>query len=114
MPLLKIQTNAVLDAEAGRKLVAEASRAVATLLGKPERYVMVALEPVATMAFAGDASPLAYLEMKSVGLPQGRTAALSKALCDLMSTRLGVPLDRIYIEFADAQGALWGWNGGTF
>lgn len=114
MPLLKIQTNAVLDTDAGKKLVAEASRAVVALLGKPERYVMVSLEPGAIMAFGGDASPLAYLELKSIGLPQGRTAALSKALCELMNSALGVPADRIYIEFADAQGALWGWNGGTF
>ena len=75
---------------------------------------MVTLETEATMAFAGDTSPLAYLEMKSVGLFQGSTTALSKALCELMKTKLGVPADRIYIEFADAKGAMWGWNGGTF
>jgi phenylpyruvate tautomerase len=114
MPMLKIQTNAALSADAGRSLVAEASRAVAALLGKPERYVMISLETEATMAFGGDASPLAYLEMKSVGLPQGSTTALSKALCELIGTKLGVSTDRIYIEFADAKGALWGWNGGTF
>lgn len=114
MPLLKIQTNVTLDANAGKALVAEASRTVATLLGKPERYVMVSLEPNATMAFGGSASPLAYLELKSIGLPQGRTTDLSKALCDLVNTKLGVPADRVYIEFADAKGALWGWNGGTF
>jgi phenylpyruvate tautomerase len=114
MPLLKIQTNAVLDADAGKALLAEASRAVAALLGKPERYVMVSLETAATMAFGGDTSPLAYLEMKSIGLPQERTDALSTALCELMNTALGVSADRVYIEFADAQGHLWGWNGGTF
>ena len=114
MPLLKIQTNVVLAADAGKSPVAEASLAVAALLGKPERYVMVSLESEATMAFGGDTSPLAYLEMKSVGLPQGSTTALSKALCELIKTKLGVPTDRVYIEFADAKGALWGWNGGTF
>ncbi|MHC5831224.1 MAG: phenylpyruvate tautomerase MIF-related protein, partial [Nostoc sp.] len=25
-----------------------------------------------------------------------------------------VPKNRIYIEFADAKGAMWGWNGKTF
>lgn len=114
MPLLKIQTNVVIEADAGKTLVAEASRTVAAMLGKPERYVMVSLEPAAIMAFGGDTSPLAYLELKSIGLPQGRTAALSQGLCELMNKALGVPPDRVYIEFADAQGALWGWNGGTF
>lgn len=114
MPMLKIQTNVTLDANAATALVAEASRTVTTLLGKPERYVMVSLEPAATMAFGGDASPLAYLEMKSIGLPQNRTTPLSKALCELMNTALGVSAERVYIEFADAEAALWGWNGGTF
>ncbi|MDB9356503.1 phenylpyruvate tautomerase MIF-related protein, partial [Nodularia spumigena CS-587/03] len=27
---------------------------------------------------------------------------------------LGVPENRIYIEFADAQATMWGWNGATF
>ena len=27
---------------------------------------------------------------------------------------LDVPIDRIYIDFADAVGAMWGWNGETF
>ena len=113
MPLLKIQTNVILDAEAGKTLVADASRAVAAMLGKPERYVLVSLESAATMAFGGDSSPLAYLEMKSIGLPQGRTAEFSKALCKLMSTALGVSADRVYIEVADAQGSMGGWTGGT-
>ena len=88
MPLLKIQTNVAVDADAGKALVADASRAVAGLLGKPERYVMVSLETAAMKAFGGDSSPLAYLEMKSIGLPQGRTSALSKALCELMNLSL--------------------------
>ncbi len=114
MPMLRIQTNQPLDAKQGEALVAEASRAVAAMLGKPERYVMVALEPCAAMAFAGDSSPLAYLELKSIGLPQGRTAALSQSLCAFVTKALGVPAERVYIEFADATGGMWGWNGTTF
>lgn len=52
MPMLKIQTNVTLDTNAGHALVAEASRAVAAQLGKPERYVMVSLEPAATIEVA--------------------------------------------------------------
>ena len=113
MPYLKIQTNTPLTAEATQALLAKASRTVASQLGKPENYVMVALEPPTPMLFAGSDAPLAYLELKSIGLPEGKTAALSKALCELMAQETGVKQDRVYIEFANAKGALWGWDGGT-
>lgn len=114
MPYLKIQTNTPLTAEAAQALLAKASRTVAGLLGKPENYVMVALEPPLPMLFTGSDAPLAYLELKSIGLPEGKTAALSKTLCELMEQETGVNKERVYIEFANAKGALWGWNGGTF
>ncbi|KAF0140534.1 MAG: hypothetical protein FD153_775 [Rhodospirillaceae bacterium] len=114
MPVLKIQTNRPMDETTKVTLLTEMSRTVATELGKPERYVMIAIEPVAAMMFAAETTPLAYLELKSIGLPVSRTATLSKALCHLITKTLGIPGNRIYIEFANAEGGLWGWNGGTF
>ena len=114
MPLLRIQTNRLLDAELQRELPRRASQQVATLLGKPERYVMIALEHNPAMLFAGSDAPLAYLELKSIGLPAARTAELSRGLCDLVSEQLGIAPDRIYIEFANATGNMWGWDGATF
>lgn len=114
MPYLKIQTNQSPDPEAGRALMADASALVADRLGKPERYVMVELQGTAPMLFAGTDAPLAYLELKSIGLPGSATAELSAALCELLEQKLGVPRDRVYVEFADAERHMWGWNGGTF
>lgn len=114
MPYLKIQTNASLEREAADQLLSEASQAVARALGKSERYVMVILEDRQAMRFGGDDATLAFLELKSIGLPESQTASISKALCDLIASRLGVPQHRVYIEFADAPRAMWGWNGGTF
>jgi len=39
---------------------------------------------------------------------------LSQVLCQELSAGLGVSSERIYIEFTNADGAMWGWNGGTF
>lgn len=114
MPLLRIQTNRPLDAELQRELPRRASLRVAQLLGKPERYVMVSLEHNPAMLFGGNDAPLAYLELKSIGLPAARTAELSKGLCDFMTEQLGIAPDRVYIEFANAAANLWGWDGGTF
>jgi phenylpyruvate tautomerase PptA (4-oxalocrotonate tautomerase family) len=114
MPLLRIQTNAELPREQQRALLATASRLVSNQLGKPERYVMVAMEHNPAMLFAGEEEPLAYLELKSIGLPPAATGSLSRALCELVQEALEVSPDRIYIEFSDAAPKMWGWNGGTF
>jgi len=114
MPYLMIQTNQSIDSHASKELLASASKLVAAELGKPESYVMVALEANTDMLFAGDDAPLAYLELKSIGLPEGKTGSLSAALCQLMGDQLGVSQERVYIEFANAERSMWGWNGGTF
>jgi phenylpyruvate tautomerase len=114
MPYLKVQTNKPTDDSVRGALMTELSAAVASGLGKPERYVMVAIDPALPMVFAGTDEPCAYLELKSIGLPQSQTAALSESLCDIIGTALGITPDRIYIEFADAPRAMWGWNRGTF
>ena len=114
MPLLKIQTNRPIDATAQKALASKASQTVADLLGKPERYVMVSIEHNPAMLFGGSDEPLAYLELKSIGLPESQTTDLSRSLCEMLKETLDLSADRIYIEFSDAPRKMWGWNGGTF
>ncbi len=114
MPLLRIVTNRTIEEPGRSQLLRRASGEVARLLGKPERYVMVICEENPAMLFSASDAPLAYLELKSIGLPAQRTGELSAALCDLIHDELGVTTERIYIEFADADRHLWGWNRGTF
>jgi phenylpyruvate tautomerase len=114
MPFLKIRTNQRLAESAKKSLASRASARVAELLGKPEAYVMVSVETDANMLFAGTDEPLAYLELKSIGLPQSITASASRALCELVAEATGVATNRIYIEFTDAPRHMWGWNGDTF
>ena len=114
MPFLKIQTNQPLDESAARDLAARASATVASQLGKPERYVMVSVEHNPVMQFAGSTAPLAYLELKSIGLPATRTTEFSRALCELVADTAGIDPERVYIEFSDAPRDMWGWNRGTF
>jgi len=114
MPLLKIQTNQEISQDQIQTTIKAASQLVADEIGKPERYVMVAFEPAQPMVFAGSDDPCAYLELKSIGLPQDKTKPLSAALCEFVNRQLGIPADRVYIEFADAPRAMWGWNGSTF
>jgi phenylpyruvate tautomerase PptA (4-oxalocrotonate tautomerase family) len=114
MPFLKIQTNRILPEEAAKALASKASALVAEQLGKPESYVMTSVENNAAMTFAGTDAPLAFLELKSIGLPESATADASRALCELVSGETGIDAARIYIEFSDAPRKMWGWNSGTF
>jgi phenylpyruvate tautomerase PptA (4-oxalocrotonate tautomerase family) len=114
MPLLKITTNQSIEQSRIAELLKHASESVATILNKPERYVMVSIEHNPRMLFAGSDDPLAYLELKSIGLPDDQTRAISSALCQLMEQRLGILPERTYIEFSAAERQHWGWNSSTF
>jgi phenylpyruvate tautomerase len=114
MPYLMIQTNLPLGKKAERAILKNASTLVAEQLEKPESFVMIALQPDTPMVFAGSDDPVAFLELKSVGLPARRTKDLSEALCQLIEGHLGIPRDRVYVKFIDVKGAMWGWKGDTF
>jgi len=119
VPYLKVQTNQQLDATGNNdfrydNFLRQASSLVAEKLGKPERYVMVAIEQPVPMVFAGNDEPAVFMELKSIGLSESQTPDLSNALCELAHDALGVTQERVYIEFADAPRTMWGWNGTTF
>ena len=113
MPLLRVETNTALPDDA-TGLSQRLSAQVADWLGKPEGYVMVACTHNPAMCFGGSTQPLAYCELKSIGLPEGLTRDLSRKLCDALQAELGIEPARVYIEFADAPRHFWGTNGTTF
>ncbi|HEW97926.1 MAG: hypothetical protein DRR16_21510 [Candidatus Parabeggiatoa sp. nov. 3] len=87
---------------------------VANALGKPESYIMVALQANTPMVFAGTDQPTAFLELKSIRLPTASTTELSQKLCAFIENSLNIPKNRIYIVFMNAEASLWGWDGRTF
>ena len=116
MPLLNLFSSAQPpDEPALAQMLKSLSALLAHELGKPERYVMVGLAPRMAMSFAGSREPACYAELKNVGqLPDDQIEHLSQDLCVAIAKALALPQDRIYIEFTNADGALWGFDGGTF
>ena len=114
MPYLLIQTNQSVSEDQINTLMSKASKTVSEILGKPENYVMVSIQASMRMLFAGTDQDLAYVELKSIGLPENSTPELSQALCSLINTELGIDKKRIYIEFANAERHMWGWDNRTF
>ena len=116
MPLISLFCSAtVADASAKKQLLVSLSALLARDLGKPESYVMTNLVPQGDMTFAGTFEPACYVEVKNIGkFKPEQTQKLSAGISDLIEQSLGVDKSRIYIEFSDATGYLWGYDGATF
>lgn len=115
MPLIKVHTSATVTSDQQAILLKQLSEQLAVQLSKPEAYVMTVLESGMVMTFGGTVDPACYIEIKSIGLltPE-QTKAMTLVFCALIEQMLGVPRSRTYIEFTNAIGSLWGWNGDTF
>ncbi len=116
MPLIKVQSSVTTpDKTQVENLLTTLSAKLAQHLGKPESYVMTAFESDIPMTFGGTLDPVCFVEIKSIGtMKPEQTKAMSKDFCQQIESELGVPTNRIYIEFADAERHLWGWNSSTF
>jgi len=112
MPLLEISTNTKIDND--QSLAVQASKLTAELLGKPESYVMVKIQSEQTLIFAGSNAPAAHVKLKSLGLPESNTTDFSEKLCSFISSEFNINSSRIYIEFANPERHMWGWDGKTF
>lgn len=112
MPYLSIISNQQLDTDSSQLQLL--SRTVADGLNKPESYVMVSVQHNPDMLFAGTREPLAYCELKSLGLQMSQTEELAQRLCSCLNKLYGISTKRIYIEFSAPARAMWGWNNKTF
>jgi len=116
MPLLNVFTSAEpLPAERAGALLKALSASLAEHFHKPEAYVMTCIVPRTCMTFGGTTEPACYAEVKNVGsMTPALTAKLSALICSQLGEAFGVPSDRIYVEFSEARGHLWGHDGETF
>ena len=103
-----------MDNQTKNNICLSASAKTAEILAKPETYVMTILDDQVNMSMSGSSEPTAYLELKSINLPEDQTTELSNSLCQHVGELLSIPTNRIYIEFSNAQRHLWGWDNRTF
>ncbi len=114
MPLLKLETTVALSDDKRKSLLASLSKIVAETIGKPEQYVMVTISPAA-MLMSGKPGDAAFVDVRSIGgLSGGVNRQLAQKVCRLLGESLGLPQDRIYLNFTDIEAGNWGWKGNTF
>jgi phenylpyruvate tautomerase len=114
MPYLLIQTNKGIGEAEQSRLVTEASKIVATNLNKPEKYVMVAWTPAQKMTFDNDPNGAAFLELRSIGIPESGRQKLPGALAKCIAEHLGIDADRVYLIMVDVPGKYWAQGEQTF
>ncbi len=114
MPLLKLETTVALADDKRKALLASLSKIVAGTIGKPEQYVMVTISPAAIL-MSGKPGDAAFVDLRSIGgLGGDVNQQLAQKISSLLKESLGVPSNRIYLNFTDVPGGNWGWNGNTF
>ena len=116
MPLIKVQSSISTPEKVKVEgMLKTLSSKLAKHVGKPESYVMTAFEGEVPMPFGGSTEPVCYIEIKNIGtMKPEQSKSMSQDFCQEINQALGVPAIRIYIDFADAKGSMWGWNSTTF
>ena len=67
------------------------------------------------MLMAGKPGDAAFVDIRGIGGLSGDVnRQLSQKLCRLLNEALGVPPDRIYLNFTEIKATNWGWKGNTF
>lgn len=114
MPLCKLETTVALSEEKKKSLLADLSRIMAETTGKPEDYVMVTISASAIL-MSGKPGDGAFVDIRAIGgLTANVNRQLSEKICRLLDQSLGIPVNRIYLNFTDVAAANWGWDGKTF
>ncbi len=114
MPLVTIRSAARIDDAAVGALLSACSARLAELLAQPEAYVMTLFDRPTGMTMAGTANPCCLVEVRSVvSFSPDQTRAIAQAFCAMLAERLGVPSERIFLNFTDFPRTMWGFNGST-
>ena len=111
MPLINVKISSPQLTNADL-LLKDLSSELADLTGKPEKYVTSLLETNVPMRFGNSNEPCCYVQIKSIGAL--KPPEMTKAICELIRTKAGIPIDRIYVSFEDVEASNWGFNSHTF
>jgi phenylpyruvate tautomerase PptA (4-oxalocrotonate tautomerase family) len=116
MPTFILHTNLTRKSFVNEEnLHLEIRQIIAGIMGKSEDFVLTVFNPNTSMQFGKKAGNSAYCEIKNVGtLPSDITNLITNSISEILSQKLKISPDQLYIEFQESERHLWGWNGKTF
>ena len=113
MPFISMKTNVSISPAKQGQLQTKLGKAIELLPGKTEKWLMLSFEDEKKMAFAGSNDPCAILCVTVYG--KGTSDAyqnLTQAITAMVHDELLIPVDRIYVAYAESE--YWGWAGNNF
>jgi phenylpyruvate tautomerase len=97
--------NIVLTATQKQEGLTDLSKIIARATSKPEDYVQVILQDGVAMLFAGSAEKTAFVDLHSIGsISRQKNKGTSADVTKYLSDNFGIPANRIYITFHNAEG----------
>lgn len=114
MPYIQTKVSVSITPEQEMNMKKQMGKAISLLPGKSERWLMVEFVDNCRLYFQGNAdSPSAFIEVRLYG-KAAETAynELTGALSAIVTEQLGIPRDRIYVQYQETP--YWGWNGQNF
>ncbi|XP_056172265.1 uncharacterized protein LOC115685192 isoform X2 [Syzygium oleosum] len=102
MPCVYISTNVCLDGLDLDPIFADATKATAAIIGRPENFVMVILKGSLAISFEGNKEPAAYTEIVAMGgINTQVKRKLIATLGDILHKRLSIPPTRFFLKVYD-------------
>jgi len=109
MPFIRITTNKKIDDGARKLMNMELGVSIEAISGKSEAWLMLEYRDGAMMAFRGDESPCAMVEVDLFGeADPDEKNNLTAAICNAVSFVFEVPTDRTYVRYLETDS--WGYD----
>lgn len=114
MPFINSKISTGITKEQETEIKTLLGKAIQTIPGKSESWLMLGFEPEYTLYFRGDDSePTAFVEVSVYGSENKQAfSALTGKICEIFNKVLGISPDHIYVKYEAV--ANWGWNGSNF
>ena len=113
MPFINIKTNTAVSDKTETAIKSELGKAITSIPGKTENWLMVGIEPEHIFYFKGDNAPAAMVEVSIYGHADSSACnALTEKICNILHEQLSTDPSRIYVKYSETPN--WGWNGSNF
>ncbi len=113
MPFINSKVTVKISDEKRESIKTKLGQA-ASIIGKPESFLMVGFEDEYCLYFAGEKLEKgAFVSVDLLG--SGNSASFEKMtarICEIYAEELGIPGNHIYVEYRTTND--WGWNGRNF
>ncbi len=114
MPYIETKTNREISPAQELELKERLGKAIETIPGKSESWLMLNFEDHCRLYFQGDGkAPAAFVAVKLFGgADRAAYENMTAAVTEILQNVLEIDPARIYVQYTACQD--WGWNGGNF